>query len=203
MMDAALISALSEKMGRTVTQLFQRFTAPELVYHNLAHTQQVVARAAEIAAHCALTEDEQFTLNAAAWWHDTGHLFSPPQNHEEESARIMESFFSLRQGTPQHTVEAIGRAIRATKLPQSPHSLVEEILCDADTYHLGTDEFEKMNELVLQEAMMRSGASRENWNVTTLKLMDAHTFHTAYCRQLLTAGKARNMSRLKADVSGE
>ena len=29
----------------------------------------------------------------------------------------------------------------ATKLPQSPHSLIEQIICDADLFNLGTDMF--------------------------------------------------------------
>jgi hypothetical protein len=38
--------------------------------------------------------------------------------------------------------------ICATKLPQRPKSLLEEIVCDADKYNLGTENFLKSDELL-------------------------------------------------------
>ena len=41
---------------------------------------------------------------------------------------------------PERTAE-IREIILATKLPVSPQTLLQAIICDADTFHLGTDEF--------------------------------------------------------------
>ena len=36
-------------------------------------------------------------------------------------------------------------------MPAVPSTLVEQIICDADTYHLGTEDFLHLDKLVWQE----------------------------------------------------
>jgi len=196
-MDAALIKDFKKKVAETVTLLFQQHQSPKLVYHNLEHTQKVVARAEEIGAHYPLNEDECFILYTAAWWHDAGQLFAEPPVHEEKSVALVSDFFSQQSGAPPQIIAAIERAILATKLPQTPCSLVEEILCDADTYHLGTEEFQRTNALVFQEMLLRIGKAPQDWVAASLKLLTEHSFHTAYCQEKLIMGKERNMAQLK------
>lgn len=38
-------------------------------------------------------------------------------------------------------IDEIAFCIIATRMPAMPTSLKQEVLCDADTYHLGTNEF--------------------------------------------------------------
>lgn len=197
-MDAALIEDFKTKVAETVTLLFQQYHSPRLVYHNLEHTQKVVARAEEIGAHYPLSEDDSFILYAAAWWHDTGQLFAEPAVHEEKSVALVSEFFSQHRGAPPQIIAAIERAILATKLPQTPCSLVEEILCDADTYHLGTEEFQRTNALVHQELVLRLRKAPHDWVAASLNLLTEHSFHTAYCREHLTTGKERNITSLEA-----
>ena len=195
-MDAAQMQALREKIETTVTRFFERYHSPKLVYHNLEHTQRVVARTEEIAAHYPLSEDERFVLHAAAWWHDAGQLFAEPSVHEEKSIEFVSAFFSLHRGAPPQIIVAVERAILATKMPQVPCSLVEEILCDADTYHFGTEDFQRTNELVLHEMVLRINCAPEDWNAASLRLLREHSFHTTYCREKLAAGKELNMAEL-------
>ncbi len=42
--------------------------------------QDVVKRTEEIAGHYYISEDDMLILFTAAWFHDTGHLFTDPQN---------------------------------------------------------------------------------------------------------------------------
>ncbi len=197
-MESAQIDFFRKKIETIVPRFFERYHTPKLVYHNLAHTQTVVARAEEIAAHYSLSDLDHFILFASAWWHDAGQLFAEPAVHEEKGVEFVSAFFSLNRGVPPEIVVTIERAILATKMPQVPCSLVEEILCDADTYHLGTDEFQRTNNLVLQETVLRTGDSCDDWNVSTLRMMRKHTFHTEYCQRLLEAGKAQNIALLIA-----
>ena len=46
----------------------------------------------------------------------------------------------------------------ATKFPRDPKNLLEQIICDADTYHLGTEEFEEMNKRMLEETKLKKGS---------------------------------------------
>lgn len=59
--------------------------APSLIFRNVLHTQNVVRYTLEIAGHCNVSEQELFILLTAAWFHDTGPLFTKRQNHDEVS----------------------------------------------------------------------------------------------------------------------
>jgi HD-GYP domain-containing protein (c-di-GMP phosphodiesterase class II) len=57
-----------------VKGLFKQNNQNNLVFHNLEHTETVVERVHEIAAHYQLPQKELLELSIAAWFHDTGHL---------------------------------------------------------------------------------------------------------------------------------
>jgi predicted metal-dependent HD superfamily phosphohydrolase len=183
-----------------VEELFRSLIKPYLVYHNLSHTQQVVAHATEIAAHMDLDEDSRFILLAAAWFHDTGHLLGDARQHEELSVWAMRGYFVDRE-IPTHILNSIGQTIMATRMPVHPVTTVEQILCDADTYHLGTSEFSTMDALVWKEVTLRTGLSVTNTPAHSLAFLKAHTFYTDYCRQLLESGKQQNIEWLTQSLS--
>ena len=45
------------------------------------------------------------------------------------------------------TTEITGN-IMATKIPRNPKNLLQQIICDADTYHLGTKDFKETNKKI-------------------------------------------------------
>ena len=138
---------LIEKISIHVISLFDQYQANDLMYHNLEHTKTVVKRSSEIAANYHLSDTELFILSAAAWFHDTGQLVGGTKFHEDRSVLIMKKFLEPR-GIAQEIVDKIEGCICATKLPQSPKSLLEEVICDADTYNLGTEDFRKTDKLL-------------------------------------------------------
>lgn len=184
-----------------VEQLFNTYTKPWLLYHNLAHTQQVVQHAEEIAAYYLLEEDILFVLLAAAWFHDTGQLLGDMATHEESGVQIMRSYLSDQQ-VDEKIQDEIAQCILATKMPVKPVTLIEKILCDADTYHLGTQDFIIMDKLVWQELELRLARTFDKHAEHTLHFLEAHTFYTAYCQQLLNEGKHQNMQQLKRIMAG-
>src|SRR5262245_48189318 len=137
-----------------VTDLFEKMHQPQLLYHNLDHTKKVVEKTNEIAAHCHVGEKDMMILFIAAWFHDTGHLFTGTSKHEQESVKIMRTFMTDRAADGE-LITAIEGCILATKFPGRPSNLLEEIICDADTYHFGTDEFNESNKLVMEEHRLR------------------------------------------------
>ncbi len=194
------IVPLQHEIENYVIDFFAQHPSSFLSYHNLTHTRSVVKHSVEIAAHYNLTETEQFILLTAAWFHDTGQLISPQLGHEEESVRLFKYFISTFTEVPEGVVDIIEQCILATKMPQVPQTLLEDILCDADLYHLGTDDFKTINELVKQEMTLRSGPI-DHWNALTIKLLMRHHYHTSYCREKLEAGKQANLAMLLADQS--
>lgn len=177
-------------------ELFKSYQNLKLKYHNVNHTQLVVNRAAEIATYYELTEQDLFILLAAAWFHDTGHLQHSVKGHEIKSVQLMFNFLS-NQDVGLKLLRKISNCILATKYPGNPQALTEMILCDADLYHLGTDEFFITNELVKEEIEMRQNIKIPDWNETSLVFLKNHSYFTGYCKNLLAAGKNHNIEQLK------
>lgn len=180
-----------------VTGLFNEPGHEYLIFHNLQHTQNVVERSQEIAAHYQLPPEELLIIYTAAWFHDVGHLYTEIETHEEKSVEFMRNFMQ-QCGYNEEFLSAVAKCIMATRMPHNPHSLLEEIMCDADTYHFGTKEFKKTNKEIYQEYEQRNRRELlENWEQNTLLLLETHRFFTSYCKNFLNKGKLKNIKRAK------
>lgn len=121
-------------MQRYVKALYKRFNNRELLYHNLHHTQTVISLSYEIAVAYSVQRTDPFTLFAATWFHNARQLLGPHFHHEESGVIIMEDY--LEGNAPAEIITSIDGCIMATKIVNSSHNLLEEIICDADTYNL-------------------------------------------------------------------
>ncbi len=190
-------NGIYKKIEDHVTSLFDKAETDHIYYHTLEHTEKVVARTKEIAAHYNLSEKEMLIVYTAAWFHDTGYLYTNAAEHEEKSAAIMRSFMSDLTRDAD-IIDASEDCIIATKPPQNPRNLLEEIICDADTYHLGTKEFRETNKLVKKEYEAVSGTlDRLEWMKGVIRFMENHQYHTSYCKDLLSEKKGENLMKLK------
>ncbi len=189
-----------KKAEQYVTKLFHENENEKLVYHNIDHTKYVVEKASEIAGHYQLGEKEMLIIYLAAWFHDTGYLKGPALGHEEKSVEIFRDFLHKYQ-VEEGMEEEIASCIMATRSPRNPQNLCEEILCDADTYNFGTKEFNLSNKKVFKEIQLLKGVvSKEDYDATTFKMMEAHNFYTSYCKDALSSRKKKNMKKLKKNV---
>lgn len=173
------------------------------VYHNLQHTERVVKAAAEIANHFQLDEKSFFIVLGAAWFHDLGYFLSN-ENHEAEGEKLARSFFE-QAGLAEEVIHSISGCILATKLPQHPNGPLEEIVCDADLFHLGTPEFPDINKLMRRETELLSGESisGKKWRSSTVDFLRSHHYWTEYCRLRLNETKDKNLQRLMARLDEE
>lgn len=181
-----------QDVQRYVEALFNKLQRAELLYHNLEHTQKVVQRCKEISSAYVMAETDIFILIAAAWFHDTGHLSGTLLNHEEKSVEIMKDYFKEKKPSDA-IVEAIASCIMATKIPHRPKTLPEKMICDADTYHLGTADFIHTDERLKKELQLRDYNATEAWDSNTLNMLVKHKYFTVYCRELLDKGKQENI----------
>ena len=192
-----MVDNLYKKAAQHVTGIFEEYSHPNLVYHNLEHTQKVVERTQEIAAHYQLKEQDMLTVYIASWFHDVGHLFTDLANHEKKSIEMMKDFMN-KESANEGVIGAIESCITATRIPHEPTNLLEEILCDADTYHFGTKEFKKTNKRIKREYELRKfTAVTMDWEKNTVELLEKHHFFTTYCQALLSEGKERNIESAK------
>jgi predicted metal-dependent HD superfamily phosphohydrolase len=194
-------SGLVKETEAHVISLFRQHYQPKFVYHNLDHTQTVVARVEEITPHYNLSEKEKAELLVAAWFHDTGYLLADAAKHEEKSAELMTSFLQSNFKDDEFINKATS-LILVTRFPPTPQTLQEMIICDADTYHFGLkDEFRETNKAIKQEYILSNMASRvQNWEKNTLKLLLNHQFYTSYCKEVLQKGKDKNIKFFRKKI---
>jgi hypothetical protein len=84
-------------------------------------------------------------------------------------------------------------------MPQNPSSLIEQILCDADLFHLGTDEFESKNQELRQELneSSKEDISKKKWRKKNIAFMETHKYFTDFGRRKLQPVKEANLEKLK------
>lgn len=175
---------------------FINHTDERFAYHNLRHTEKVVEAAIEIANHFQLDDKEFFIVISAAWFHDLGYLVRP-EAHEEAGAEMLHRFL-VEKGVDEPVAVRAEDCVLATRLPQQPKSLVERIVCDADLYHLSTDDFRENNRRLRTERSLLQGAKVDGrkWRLSTIDLLQSHHYWTDYCQLTLQEGKRRNLQRL-------
>jgi len=93
----------------------------------------------------------------------------------------------------------IKKCILATTMPQTPSSLNEKIICDADLFNLGTGNFREQNKLLKKELEALTNTKLEGvaWRATSISMLETHHYHTDYCQLLLNNTKAGNLEALK------
>lgn len=189
---------LLDKSKEYVESFLEQNLSNEIFYHDLEHTHEVVKAAKEIGKASGLTDDQLETVQIAAWFHDTGY-YKGKMDHEKESKNIAEEFLRS-QGINEKKIAEVGGCIIATKIPQRPTNLMEEVLCDADLYHLSTSEFFSKSELLRKEFSITESNEIKNkkWLNTNIKFLKTHTFFTQYAKEKLYPHKQNNLKRLKS-----
>lgn len=171
---------------------------PTITYHTSHHTLAEVVPAVDrlIAAEQVQNRTDQLLLRTAALYHDIGYTRAH-FDHESISARIAgetlpELGYSARQ------IAKIKEMIMATKLPQSPHDLLAEILADADLDVLGSERFFVRNEDLRREmSFIYAPVSDEEWYAQQIKFLKSHHYFTTSERALREPGKLQHLEQLE------
>lgn len=170
--------------------------SPDLVYHDLWHTEHdVMPAAGRLARRSRCTREERDLLRVAAAFHDVGfvHIYV---GHEQKGAQMAAEVLP-RHGFSPHQVAAVQGMILATTLPQSPANALEALLADADLDVLGRDDFFKRN-LALYEERRLYGQEMplQAWYAVQARFLEAHAYFTPAARALRERTKAANLARL-------
>jgi len=192
-----------EEVKKYVLDYFHTHYDAKLVYHNLDHTQSVVDATVQIANHYQLNDKDFFIVCAGAWFHDTGY-FEDIQNHEQKGADIAVAFLK-HQDIPADIQDAVMQVILSTKMPQRPTNLLENILCDGDLFHLGTEEFAEKRKLMHKEVALlyQVDNSKKDWRLRDIEFLESQHYHTDYCNLLLTEQKQKNIDKLRSKIKEE
>jgi predicted metal-dependent HD superfamily phosphohydrolase len=181
-----------------VTDLLSNKLSKSIKFHSLQHTQEVVTACQLLADNYQLSDEDRIPLILAAWFHDTGYTSGEARNHEMVSVQLVTDFLNTHSASEEFKNKVIG-CINATRIPQSPTTTIERIICDADLFHLGTDAFDEKNRLLRQELEEFGGTevSKKDWRKINIRFLEAHNYFTPYGREKLQPEKERHLAEVK------
>ena len=170
--------------------------APELTYHDLAHTEEwVVPAAARLAEHSGVRGVDLDLVLTAAWFHDLGYVERYGAN-EPIGARIAAEVLPDFGYLPEH-VGSVQGMILATTVPQRPVGTLQQLMADADLDILARPEMLAENRRLRAE-LVRYGRvfSDVEWYASQLRFFDDHHYFTTAARQANDLSKAANRAIL-------
>jgi uncharacterized protein len=186
-----------ERARRYVIRRLETELPANLYYHGIHHTRDDVLPAVErLADLMGVTGEALLLLRTAALYHDIGYV-EQRQGHEKIGVRIAkESLPGF--GYHQSQIWIIADLITATHWPQEPHSVLEEIICDADLDTLGREDFFVTSQLLRRE-MMTYGAEvhLREWHELQLDFLTQHHYFTAAAKALRDEGKRSNIAEIR------
>lgn len=174
----------------------RRGLPPQLTYHGLHHTLDVLQVVQELGPLEQTSPYDQLLLQTAALFHDTGFLITY-QNHEMASCDLSRQYLPRFDYSPEE-INQVCSLIMATRIPQSPNSFLAAILCDADLDYLGREDFFSTAESLYQELLhYRFILNTNQWNNLQISFLEQHTYFTPTNRRRRTAGKITHLKALR------
>ncbi len=172
---------------------------PFLVYHNAQHTKNVITAAEHLAYKENISDNDLILLKTAALFHDAGFL-QQTDNHEEISCEIAKRHLPQYNYTAAQ-IEIICSAIRDTKIPQTAEDHLGKILCDADLYYLGTDDYTALADNLFKEfKKTNSIKTLAEWQGRQIAFLSSHRYFTQTAIQEREDKKQINLQKLKSTV---
>mgnify|MGYP006205571307 CR=1 FL=1 len=133
----ALFNQMSNQLSESYSMLEDRVAE---LKGQLAFAFAIPKQADAIANREGILDANDFLLiKLAALYHDTGFL-EVYKGHEEVSC-VKATRELTAVGLGDAAIQRICGMIMATKIPQQPHNLLEQILADADLDYLGRTDF--------------------------------------------------------------
>ena len=169
-------------------------------YHNLDHTIQVVDKIKILAKEENISPEDTENLLLAGWFHDLGYV-DDANNHEEESRKIASDFLKQHR-FPEERIAKIGELILATDKFYKPKNHLEEIIKDADLYHLASDDYFRICENLRQEIkeVHHQKFSKQQWSELNIVFFSKHQFYTKFAKENWQPEKEKNVEKILSSI---
>lgn len=185
-----------DKVSKAVLPVLKKGLPRHLLYHNYQHVLNVVNATDYLLKKESVPEEDRWMILTAALLHDSGFL-QTYQNHEEASCDVARETLPA-YGYDEETIEEICRMIMATKIPQTPLDHYGEIICDADLFYLGTDDFFPVAGNLFKELKSIGAVKTEKeWDGKQLGFLHVHHYFTKTAIAELEPKKAANVKTLE------
>jgi uncharacterized protein len=188
-----------EKVKKFILKKLQKELPKNLTYHSAEHIKDVYSSAETIARLEKVDGEDLTLLLTAVLFHDAGFL-RQQKDHERVSCEIAAETLPQYDYTPEQ-IERICGMIQATKIPQTPHNRLEEIICDADLDYLGRDDFFKIGNGLYEELCMYGIIDSEHdWNKLQVRFLEKHKYFTKSARKLRKPKKDEYLAMVRAKI---
>lgn len=168
-----------------------------LYYHNLKHTIDVINGVEVIGSAEGVTVEEMLLLKTAAVFHDVGQI-TGSVGHEERGCELVQEMLPGFGYDPDQ-ISLIKGIIMATKLPPTPNTRLERIICDADLDYLGRRDFIPVSDTLYRELKVQNiVGSFNDWNKIQVKFLSVHQFFTETALKLRQVNKESQVERIRA-----
>lgn len=176
-----------------ISDLFSEKLSPNMIYHNYAHTLDVVNNTIKIGTKSGLNNSELEIVTLAAWFHDSGYTVTY-NGHEDAGKEIATQFLNEHNYDPGK-ISMVLSCINSTKMPQAPQNLMEQVICDADLIHFGQEDFFEYSELLKTEweTLGINHVSEADWYKASVDLLSTHRFFTQYARRKFSQQQSVNL----------
>ncbi len=185
-----------EKAKQHILDFLRLELPPTLYYHSYNHVLDVLNAAEVYLESEGVAHRDAELLRVAVLFHDSGFTIDS-REHEKLSCDIARKKLP-EFGFNAEEIEKICSIILATKYPQSPHDLLEKIICDADLDYLGRDDFFETGGKLLKE-LNESGRfkTEKDWNHFQEKFLSAHHYFTDSAKALRQAKKLEHLEKIR------
>ncbi len=191
-----------DQAGNYILNRMKKELKDELHYHNVTHVLDVLQAVEMIAKNENVSDAEMEILQVAVLFHDAGFIIGP-ENHERSSCEIASEFLP-GIGFNNQEIAVICNLIMATRVPQSPRSHLEKIICDADLDYLGRDDFFTTGNNIFKEFQARNLVTNlRDWNELQVQFLTAHNYFTRTSIDLRSAKKEEHLRRIKQQLQEE
>jgi predicted metal-dependent HD superfamily phosphohydrolase len=187
------------KLRRKALHILRSELSDQLSYHGISHTLDVLHVCNLYIRREKIKREKAKLLRIGALCHDIGFTVSN-QKHEKKSAKLAATLMS-KYGFSKKQISIVKRLILATRIPQTPKTYLERILCDADLDYLGrNDYYEISNKLYQELKTFEHIANKEEWREQQIQFLEAHNFHTPFAKKNREPLKQQRILELKGKL---
>ncbi|MBN1116877.1 MAG: HD domain-containing protein [Bacteroidales bacterium] len=183
-------------MEEAVLNRLENELPPDLTYHNMKHTVDVVTQAEIIGRGEEIGEEEMLLLKTAALFHDTGFLVEL-ENHEDYSIELAREVMQL-YGFLDEQIEEVCELINVTRKNAEPRNHLEAILKDADLDYLGRSDYLPVSNTLYHEFQRLNGdMSQGAWKKKQIGFISEHKYYTKTAKELRQVKKEKQLKGLR------
>ena len=183
------------KLRKKAMELLENGLSKKLAYHGMRHTLDVLNNCNDYIRRLNLTRRDAQLLRVAALYHDIGFT-ETYKNHEEKGCEILLKYMK-EYNCDLKDYQVLKDLIMATKIPQNPQNLLEDIICDSDLDYLGKNRYyEISNTLFVELKNYKLIESEDQWNHIQVSFLKSHSYHTEHAKSTLNKGKQKRIEEI-------